>query len=209
MIHRRASSLAAALFAASIAFTAVSPASAGLAPELVAGIGSTGAVAGDPGGGGATVALSFLWPLEDRFRAGVMGFVDDLGQRADRLVAGGKDLGPVPSLHRQAAGVAWRVEGALRGRRYEPFACLTWGLYHATDDVIGARVSSRTSAGLGAGLGIARRLSERHSAGLSLRYQKLTRGVSDQYLSAAFEWRWRAGAPASAPVARADQPGTE
>jgi hypothetical protein len=208
MASRRLPHLAALLLAASLAASADS-ARAGLVPEMVAALGSTAAVAGEPGGGGVTVALSLLWPLEDRFRAGFMGFADDLGQRADRLVAGGKDLGPVPSLHRQTAGVAWRIEGALRGRRYEPYACLTWGLYHATDDVIGARVSSRTSAGLGAGLGIQRNLSERHAAGLSLRYQKLTRGISDQYLSAAFEWRWRAGAPASAPVARADQPGTE
>lgn len=208
MTRRRFANAAAVLLAASIA-VAPRPAVAGLVPEMVAGIGSTGAVAGEPGGGGATVALSFLWPLEDRFRAGVMGFVDDLGQRADRLIAGGKDLGPVPSLHRQASGLAWRIEGAMSGRRYEPFACLTWGLYHATDDVIGARVSSRTSVGLGAGLGMYRKLSDRHAAGLSLRYQKLTRGVSDQYVSAAFEWRWRVGVPASAPVARADQPGTE
>lgn len=171
------------------------PAGASLMPEVVAALGGTGAVQGKPGGGGASLALSLLWPLEDHFQAGVMVFADDLGEESSRLIApGGADLGPIQALHRQTSGAAWRIEGALRGKRYEPFGAMTWGLYRSTDDITGHRVGGRTAAGLGVGAGILRHFSNRHSAGLSVRYQHLTRGATDGYLSAAFEWRWRIGA---------------
>ena len=184
-----------ALVSALALVAATAPARATLMPEVVAALGGTGAVEGKPNGGGAAVALSLLWPLEDHFHAGIMMFADDLGSQSDRLIApGGADLGPIQGLHRQASGVAWRVEAELPGKRYEPFAAMTWGLYRASDDVQGHRVGSRTSTGLGFGAGILRHFSNRHSAGLSLRYQHLTRGATDGYMSAAFEWRWRIGA---------------
>jgi opacity protein-like surface antigen len=160
---------------------------------VVAGIGGTGAVRGTPNNGGASLALSLLWPLEDHFDAGLMTFVDDLGQTTGRLVVDGTDLGPVAERHRQAVGVAWRIEGRLYGKHYEPSAALTWGVYRSTDDVRGSRLGSRTSAGFGLGAGLARRLSDRHAAGLFVRYQQLSRGATHGYLSAAFEWRWRTG----------------
>jgi opacity protein-like surface antigen len=166
---------------------------ADLSPEVITAVGATGAVAGSPSGGGASFALSLLWPLEDGFRAGVMGFADDLGQRTGRLVAGGTDLGPVQTLHRQASGVAWRIEGRLPGARYQPIAAITWGLYHFTDDVRGNRLSARTAAGLGLGLGVARRISDRHAVAAMLRYQQLSRGAADRYMSGAVEWRWGSG----------------
>ena len=64
--------------AAALALTGAT-ADAASRPEVVLGVGHTAAVEGDPGGGGAALGLSLLWPLEDHFRVGLMGFADDLG----------------------------------------------------------------------------------------------------------------------------------
>jgi hypothetical protein len=170
---------------------AVPAASAG--PETVAAIGATGAVRGTPNNGGASVALSFLWPLEDHFDAGLMTFIDDLGQTTGRLVVDGTDLGPIAERHRQAIGVAWRLQGHIDGKHYEPSAAITWGVYRASDDVRGTRLGTRTAAGFGLGAGVTRRLSDRNAAGVFARYQQLSRGATHGYLSAAFEWHWRPG----------------
>lgn len=163
---------------------------ADLRPVVVAAIGTTGAVEGSPSDGGASFALSLLWPIEDGFHAGVMGFADDLGQRTGRLLINGTDLGPVQALHRQVSGIAWRVEGQLPGARYRPIATVTWGLYHFTDDVRGSLLRSTTAAGVGLGVGLARRISDRHAVAAMVRYQQLSRGAASRYLSAAAEWRW-------------------
>ncbi|MBI1797253.1 MAG: hypothetical protein HY076_09175 [Candidatus Eisenbacteria bacterium] len=195
MTPRPASAGAPALtaFVALVATLCMTPA-AHAGPDVVAGIGATTAIDGTPDNGGAALSLALLWPIEDHFHVGVMGFADDLGQQTTRLVAGGVDLGPVSSLHRQTAGVTWRLEGELPSKRWAPTVAVTWGLYRSTDDVRGARLGSATSAGVGAGLGLARRLSDRHSAGVMVRYQELSRGATHRYLTAAFEWRWRTGA---------------
>ncbi len=168
------------------------PAPAAGRPEIVAEVGHTAAVEGDPGGGGASIAVALLWPLEKRFRFGLMGFADDFGTRAARLVSpGGDDLGPVSDLHRATRGGAWRIEGHLPetgGLRV--FGMGTWGFYRVADDLHGALQRCLYAAGGGLGIGILRPVSGPHAAGIVVRYQQLSRGAASRYLSAAAEWRW-------------------
>ncbi|MEK7329617.1 MAG: hypothetical protein AAB113_02325 [Candidatus Eisenbacteria bacterium] len=182
--------LVAALIAAGASRAAA--AGAGARAEVVAGVGGTTAVEGEPGDGGASLSLSLLWPLEDHFRFGLMGFADDLGQRRGRLVApGGFDLGPVAEVHRAAIGAAWRMEAHLPSvGAYDSFVAATWGAYRVTDDVRGATTQTLDAAGFGLGFGLARRVAGAHGAGITLRYQQLSRGAAQRYLSAAVEWRW-------------------
>jgi hypothetical protein len=169
---------------------ATSPATAGL-PELTAGAGLTAAVDGDPAGGGPSLALSLMWPVEDHLRFGVMGFADDLGDRQGRLLASdGSDLGPISTLHRDAIGLAWRVEAHVSSTgNLDPFFVATWGGYRITDDRNGTTLRAVNAAGFGLGVGLARRVGGAQALGLLARYQQLSRGAAPRYLSVALEWR--------------------
>ena len=72
---------------------------------------------------------------------------------------------------------------------YGAFVAATWGVYRVTDDLRGATSRALQAAGLGLGLGVARRVTGVHAAGITLRYQLLSRGAAEGYLSAAVEWR--------------------
>jgi hypothetical protein len=164
-------------------------------PDVVAGVGTTAAVEGGLGNSGAALALSLLWPLEDHFRVGLMGFADDLGERRGQLVASGAALGPVAEAHRAVIGAAWRMEAHLPSAGpYDSFVAATWGAYRVSDDVRGTKTRIVDAAGFGLGLGLARRVAGAHLAGITLRYQQLSRGTAQRYLSAALEWRMRRGA---------------
>ena len=178
------------------ALAAARPVAAARMPEIVAGVGATTAIEGEPDGGGASLGLALLWPLETHFRAGVMGFTDDLGVREDRLIGpGGEDLGPIPGSHRSALGLVWRMEAHLPTTgRYDVFLGTTWGGYRVVDDLRGQTTRTLNAVGFGLGLGLARRLAAAHEAGITLRYQQLSRGTAQRYLSAAAEWRWQRGA---------------
>jgi hypothetical protein len=191
----RAGSVVAAVLAVALACRAA-PAGAGARPDVVMGVGATTAVDGAPNNGGASLALSLLWPLEDRFRFGVMGFTDDLGVGRDRLVApDGTDLGPIPGFHRAVTAAVWRIEAhPSSGGAWDPFATATWGVYRLVDDRHGEVTRATGSAGFGLGMGLARRLATTHAAGVALRYQWLSRGEAGRYLSAAVEWRWQRSA---------------
>jgi hypothetical protein len=153
-------------------------------------------VSGDPNDGGASLALSLLWPIEKRFRVGVMGCVDDMGVRVGQLEGpNGEDLGPVTDLHRMTGGIVIRMEALLQGHTIEPLLSATWGMYRVADDVGGAELEEDVTPGVGLGLGALYPLNTRHAVGLLVRGQWLTRGVVESYLSGALEWRWGIGGP--------------
>jgi hypothetical protein len=166
-------------------------------PEIVAEVGGTAAVEGDPGQGGASLAVAVLWPFEQHFRLGLMGSVDDLGTREARLKsANGVDLGPISDAHRAAQALGWRAEAhAPWAHGWRAFATSTWGLYRVVDDLNGDLQRRVITGGGGLGIGVLRRLSGPHSAGVVARYQWLSRGAASRYLSAAAEWRWGPEAP--------------
>lgn len=172
------------------------PAGAMAAPDVVLGAGATTAVEGDAGGGGASFGLALLWPLEDHFRFGVMGLLDDFGVRKDRLIGpGGEDLGPVPGSHRDAFAAVWRMEAHLPSSGvWDGFLTTTWGGYRVTDDLRGVTSRTLNAAGFGLGMGVARRFGPTNAAGLTVRYQQLSRGIPQRYLSACVEWRWQRSA---------------
>ena len=165
-------------------------------PDIAVAAGRTAAVAGEPDEGGASLSLALLWPVEDHFRIGLMALADDLGQEHGRLLGpGGVDLGPVPGLHRAMMAGVWRMEAHLPAAgAYDPFLMATWGAYRVSDDLRGASTSKSVAAGFGLGLGLVRRLGGSQAAGITARYQQLSRGTAQRYLSVAVEWRWRASA---------------
>jgi hypothetical protein len=190
--------LPATLLIASLGAALVSPQARGATrPEIVAEVGGTAIVEGEPGQGGASVAAAVLWPLEKRFRLGLMGSVDDLGTRKARLQSpGGVDLGPIIAGHRAAQALGWRAEAHLPGAHgWRTFAAGTWGLYRVADDLNGDLQHRVITGGGGLGLGVLRRISGPHAAGIVARYQWLSRGAASRYLSAAAEWRWGSEAP--------------
>ena len=195
MARRRRVVLVLAAAAAALALTGAT-ADAASRPEVVLGVGHTAAIEGDPGGGGAALGLSLLWPLEDHFRVGLMGFADDLGERAARLLGpGGVDLGPVSGVHRAARGAGWRIEGHVPSRGFlTPYFSATWGYYRMDDDVRGVTTRRVRAAGFGLGAGVLRAINDRHSAGVAARYHQLSRGSTERYLTGALEWRWGRGA---------------
>jgi len=191
-----ASALALGLALGAIGVLAGSASGAARQPDVVVDLGHTLAVQDGPGGGGVTFGLSLLWRLEDHFRVGLMGFVDGLGERTNRLIGeGGADLGPVAGPYRSARGVGVRLEAHLPGtHRIEPHLAATWGFYRVEDNVRGSLTGSDDAAGFGLGVGLLRPVNTHHAAGVAVRAQQLSRGQPRPYLSAALEWRWGIGA---------------
>jgi hypothetical protein len=171
--------------------------------EVVTEIGHTFAVQGEPNNGGASLGLSFLWPIEDRFRVGVMGFGDELGDATTRLLGpNGEDLGPAAAGSRYTWGGAVRLEAhPLSPHRVNPFGLMTWGIYRVQEDLQGAQIDKDYAAGLAIGGGALHSLNAQHAVGLMLRGQWLSHGSSNGYLSAALVWRWKwEGAPVPTPA---------
>jgi hypothetical protein len=187
---RGRSLLGAALIAVLVSRT--TPAVATARPELVIGAGAATAVEGDPADGGASLSLALLWPLESHFRLGLMGFGEDLGERFGRLRdSTGVDVGPVVALRRWTKGAAWRVEAHRSpAGAYDAFAVATCGVYRVIDEPRGLATRWANAVGLGLGLGMTRRIAANHAAGITLRYQQLSRGGAQRYLSATLDWRW-------------------
>lgn len=160
--------------------------------ESVVGVGGTFAVAGEPDNGGVSLGLSFMWPIEDHLRVGVMGMADELGNAVTRLTGpGGVDLGPVTAGERYTWGGAARIEGhAATGHAFDPFAVLTWGVQKVQDDLRGTSQNTDYAASLGVGAGVLRSINAQHAIGLVLRGQFLSHGDAQRYLSATLEWRW-------------------
>jgi len=164
--------------------------------EIVLDGGRTLAAQGEPDGGGVSLSLSMLWPVEERYRIGLMAFADGLGEQSQRLVGpGGDDLGPIAGVHRAVRGVAVRVEAhAPRWVGLEPYLAANWGFCRAEDDVRGTSLGGHDAASIGLGAGLLRRFNEHHAAGIGLRAQHLSRGEAGRYAGATLEWRWNIGA---------------
>jgi hypothetical protein len=185
-----------------LALFAPGPAAA-LKTEVVTEVGHTFAVDGEPNNGGVSLGLSFLWPIEDRIRVGVMGVGDELGEATTRLLGpNGEDLGPAAAGARYTWGGAVRLEAhPLTAHRVNPFALLTWGIYRVQEDLRGTTIDTDYAAGLGLGGGALHSFNAQHAVGLMLRGQWLSHGSSQGYLSAALIWRWRwEGAPVPTPA---------
>jgi hypothetical protein len=185
-----------------LAFTSPRPAAA-LKTEVVTEIGHTFAVQGEPNNGGVSLGLSFLWPIEGRYRIGLMGSGDELGESITRLLGpNGEDLGPAAGGTRYTWGGAVRLEAhPLTPHRVNPFGLVTWGIYRVQEDLQGQSIDTNYAAGLGIGGGALHALNPQHAVGLMLRGQWLSHGSSNGYLSAALVWRWKwEGAPVPTPA---------
>jgi hypothetical protein len=185
-----------------LALFAPGPASA-FKTEVVTEVGHTFGVDGEPNNGGVSLGLSFLWPIEERFRVGLMGFGDELGDATQRLLGpNGEDLGPAAAGTRYTWGGALRLEGHARSpHRVSPFAFMTWGIYRTADDLRGTEINTDYATGVGLGVGGFHTLNPQHAVGLLLRGQYLSRGSAQSYWSAGLTWRWRwEGAPVPTPA---------
>jgi hypothetical protein len=178
-----------------IALALAAPAGALPTPDLVAALGGTSLVAGEPDRGGATLSLSALWPVEGPWAFGLMVFADDMGTDLGRLrdPNDGTDLGATALRHRFAFGAAWRMDAALPALgRWEPHASGTWGAYRVQDDVRGEPVGALCATGVSLGAGLRYPLGL-GSLGAAARWHRLMRGDAEQWLSAGIDWQWRWG----------------
>jgi len=170
------------------------PAEAGWTPGLEAAAGGTLAISGVPDDGGWSLALSPMWPLEDRFSFGATFFADDMGAEFGRLrdPNDGTDLGAVELGHTFVLGAAWRLDrewGSLL--TWMPYVSSTWGYYHVTDDRRG-RVQGRVgSTGFSLGAGVRRAVTDRHAVGASIRYHRLLNDRIGRYVGWAVDWSFR------------------
>jgi len=195
-----AATAASATAATSVTATSVAATAASDAPELLASLGSTFAVTGTPGSGGASVSAGMLWPFENRFAFGAALFADDLGTGFEELhdPNTGAGLGTVGSTHRSSFGGEWRAEARLRESRR---VRLQWGAGFG----YGRQVLDRFGKSHGAvsgvlastGLTFLYKASHGHAFGTTLAYKhQFVHRESDPersttWATAAFEWRWQ------------------
>jgi len=163
-------------------------------PDVAGTAGSTFAVTGTPSGGGGSISLGALWPVEHGLSFGLGLFADDLGEQMGRLTdpKDGSDLGAVSVRHRWALAGAWRLDARLVERGpWRPYASATWGYYRVRDDVRGVRLGNVGSTGFSLAGGL-RWAATPHSAfGGSVRYHRLFNDRAGRYVSAGIDWSWR------------------
>lgn len=165
------------------------------APEWTGSAGHSFAATGDLGGGGWSLSLGALWPLDlPRVSFGVGLFADDAGNRIGRIkdVNDGTDLGIVGLGHRAAYGAAWRLDARTTLRRgWEPFGSATWGYYRVEDDRLGVTQDRVGSTGFSLAAGLRRPMGS-GALGASFRYHRLANDVLlGRYMSAGVDWAWR------------------
>jgi hypothetical protein len=169
------------------------------APELSLSGGSTLAIVGEPGEGGASISAGLLWPFDaaapigERMRFGVHLFADDLGARISRLLDPNDqtDLGLAEDLHRDAFGAAWRMDAVFDGPgAWLPYTSGTWGFYWVQDDVRGESREAVGSTGFSLGAGLMRPIAGASTLGVGARYHRLFNDVAARYVSLSAEWRW-------------------
>jgi opacity protein-like surface antigen len=165
------------------------------APEWTGSAGHSFAVTGDLGGGGWSLSLGALWPLDlPRVSFGLGLFADDAGNRIGRIkdVNDGTDLGAVGLGHRAVYGAAWRLDARTAPRRgWEPFGSATWGYYRVEDDRLGDTLGRAGSTGFSLAAGLRRPMGS-GALGASLRYHRLANDVLlGRYVSAGLDWAWR------------------
>lgn len=183
----------AALAAAAHAGPAIPP------PDVVLSAGGTFAANSKPSGGGASASLALLWPLDERWRMGVVGYADDIGTSYIELVDpnDGTPLGPAASLHRWTWGGAWRVEGDVWQRdRWVAGGTGAWGWWRVEDDRRGRVLVAASAVGFRLGAQVRHAFDRGRSLGLEVGYHQLARDRHTswdrvtRYATAALQYRW-------------------
>jgi hypothetical protein len=188
------------LVAAALAVATAASARTGIPhPDLVVGAGGTFAVTGTPGGGGVSFSISPMWPVSERLRFGLLGYADDIGTTVVPMSDpnDGTPLGPSAQLHRWAWGAAWRAEADVwKVGRWAGGVSGAWGYWRIEDDRRGTTLGAGSAVGFVLGADARRPLGRSQSAGLALRYHRLSQDPHaewrrvDRYASAALELRW-------------------
>lgn len=182
--------------------TLAAPARALDAPEVGLQFGSTVGVNGSPGSGGATAALSFLWPVERRFAFGVVGYADDLGTGFEDLVDPntGEPLGTVASLHRWGYGVGWRGEAQVlrsEARRWRLLWGADFGYQREERDIRGTNDGAVSGLLVATGPTFLFRTLGGHSFGATVAWKHAFIGTGPdpdrptEWGLLAFAWRWQ------------------
>lgn len=192
--------LLAALFVAAAA--APAPARAWPAvprPTLELAGGTTFAVTGEPGGGGASFSAAALWPVMDRVRFGVQAYADDIGSEITELrdPNDGTPLGTTAKMHRWTWGAAWRAEAdAWTLGRWKGGASGAFGLWRVEDDRLGETYLAGTAVGFRLGADARHSFGRGREIGVALNYHRLDQNDESawvrvgRYASAALEFRW-------------------
>ncbi len=145
--------------------------------------------------GGFNVGLSALWPVVERVRFGVRGFVTDVGSiQGDFQDANDPavSVGTVELAHIDAYGVAWRAE--VQGpawKRVSTFATGDLGLYRLEADQYGEVFGATSKLGWALGAGVTMPVGTRYSLGATARFDRVFDDFTRYWMSAALEWRWR------------------
>jgi hypothetical protein len=186
--------VAAAMFAGAHAARASS------APEVLLSVGTSFAVNGEPGSGGASAAGGLLWPFEKHYAFGLALYADDQGTGSVVLhdPNTGTDLGTIGSEHRWTYGGEWRAEARLHDATR---ARLAWGAslgygrqvvdeFGETQDAVSGVLAST-------GLTYLYKASHGHAFGATLAYKhqfvhlESDPNRSTTWATASFEWRWQ------------------
>jgi len=183
--------------AALVAALALAPNGADAASmRLVGSIGSSLAASGDPGSGGPALSITSLWEFDPGFEAGLMVFVDDIGNSVGGLVDPNDPslaLGAVQNVERLSYGAAWRVDATRLGSAWEPFASLTMGYYRVQRDRLGVVSRAESATGASLGIGLRRLIGPSASLGLSARYHQLTNDDLEHYMQVTLDGSVRIG----------------
>ena len=185
---------------AATATPAASTAPASVAPTVLVSAGSTFAVSGVPGTGGASVSAGMLWPFENRYAFGGTLFADDLGTGFEELhdPNTGTALGTVGSTHRWSFGGEWRAEARLHESRS---LRLLWGAGFGYGrqvlDEFGTAHDSVSGVLASTGVTFLYKASHGHAVGTTLAYRhqfvhlESEPDRSTTWATATFEWRWQ------------------
>ena len=188
----------AGLLGAATASASIEPA----LPEVAVSVGTTVGVNGNPGGGGASGSLAFLWPFEKNFAFGVVLFADDFGTDFVDLKDpnNGEPLGTVADLHRMGYGVGWRTEARLLHSDERRWRFL-WGVDFAyarqERDVRGTTDNAVSGVLVATGPKFLWRKMGGHSFGGALGWKHafmstdLDPDRSTDWAHLAFVWRWQ------------------
>jgi hypothetical protein len=199
---RRSALLPAALLIAAFA----TPAGAIPMPEMMAEVGRSFAVDSPKSGqfdqGGFSMALSFLWPVEDLLRIGVSGFADDLGSLTTELSDPSTNpptpLGLFNVAHANVYGGAWRMEViGPKLRKLDTFVRGDFGFYEFRTDQQGDEIAESVKVGWSLGGGLMFPIRENHAIGATLAYDRVFSDFTRNFMSAGLAWHWRPGVRAN------------
>jgi hypothetical protein len=171
-------------------------------PEVALTVGTTVGVNGNPGGGGASGSLAFLWPFEQRFAFGIVAYADDFGTDFVDLKDPntGELLGTVAALHRMGYGAGWRAEARLFHSEERRWRFL-WGADFAyarqERDIRGSTDNAVSGVLVATGPQFLWRAMGGHSFGGALAWKHAFMSTdadpdrSTDWAQLAFVWRWQ------------------